>query len=250
MEQPTQRLLELRGVSKSFERKRVLSDLDLTIERGETVAILGPSGSGKSVLLRLVMGLARPDAGRILFAGVDIATLSEDALQPLRARMAMLFQGGALFDSLTVAENVAYPLRVQGALAEVAIGARVADRLAMVGLPETGGMMPADLSGGMKKRVALARAIAGEPELILYDEPTTGLDPMSARRINDLIRSIQRRLRVTSVVVTHDVPSALHVADRIAILGDGRIETIVASDAFSSSPLPSVRAFSQGVGAP
>ena len=247
MDQPTRILLELRGVSKSFERKRVLDKLDLAIGQGETVAILGPSGSGKSVLLRLVMGLTRPDGGRILFAGQDIASLSEEALQPLRARMAMLFQGGALFDSLTVAENVAYPLRVQGTLAEAAIAARVADRLAMVGLPDTGGMMPADLSGGMKKRVALARAIACKPELILYDEPTTGLDPMSARRINGLIRSIQRQLRVTSIVVTHDVPSALQVADRIAILGDGRIETLIASDAFSSSSLPAVRAFSQGV---
>jgi phospholipid/cholesterol/gamma-HCH transport system ATP-binding protein len=196
------------------------------------------------------MGLVRPDAGRILFAGQEITALSEEELQPVRARMAMLFQGGALFDSLTVAENVAYPLRVQGRLAEAEIAARVAARLAMVGLPDVGDMTPAELSGGMKKRVALARAIAGEPELILYDEPTTGLDPMGARRIDDLIRSIQHGLRVTSVVVTHDVRSALRVADRIAILGDGRIETIVAADAFTSSPLPSVRAFSQAVGTP
>jgi phospholipid/cholesterol/gamma-HCH transport system ATP-binding protein len=243
-------LLQLVGVAKTFDHKQVLRAVDLSIAPGETVAVLGPSGSGKSVLLRLIMGLCRPDAGRILFGGQDIASLPEGALQALRARMSMLFQGGALFDSLTVAENVAYPLRVRGASGDAAIAARVADCLAMVGLPDTARMMPAELSGGMKKRVALARAIAGEPELILYDEPTTGLDPMSARRINDLIRSIQQRMRVTSIVVTHDVPSALRVADRIAILSDGRIRVVVTADVFVSSSLPEVRAFSQGVAAP
>jgi phospholipid/cholesterol/gamma-HCH transport system ATP-binding protein len=243
-------LLELVGVWKSFGGREVLRGVDLSIATGETIAILGPSGAGKSVLLRLVLGLCQPDAGHILFAGQDITALSEDALRPVRARMSMLFQSGALFDSLTVAENVAYPLRIQGRLSEGAIAARVAERLQMIGLPETGPMMPAELSGGMKKRVALARAIAADPELILYDEPTTGLDPMNTRAINGLIRSIQRRMQVTSIVVTHDVPSAVQVSDRIAIIGQGRIESILTASAFIGSSLPSVRAFTHGLEGP
>jgi phospholipid/cholesterol/gamma-HCH transport system ATP-binding protein len=234
-------LLELDGVTLAFDERVVLEDLSLSVERGESLAILGPSGSGKSLLLKLLIGLIKPDAGRVCFAGRDLVPLSEQALAPIRARMAMLFQGGALFDSLTVGENVAYPLRVLGGFDEDAIAERVRERLAVVGLPETEAMLPGQLSGGMKKRVALARALAGDPEVILYDEPTTGLDLVTARRIDDLIRSVQRRLRVTSVVVTHDLGSALRVSDRIAILGHQRIELVLATKNFLDADFPAVR---------
>jgi len=233
--------LELSGVAKSFHGKQVLQDLSLSIRRGESLAILGASGSGKSVLLKLLVGLLKPDAGSILFEGRDLVPLSEEALYPVRARMSMLFQGGALFDSLTVGENVAYPLRVRAALGEADILARVRERLALVGLAGTEALLPAELSGGMRKRVALARAIAGDPELILYDEPTTGLDPLGVRRIDHLMRSLQRRLAITSVIVTHDLASACLVSDRIAMLGDRRIGAVMPTASFLTSDLPAIR---------
>jgi len=228
----------------------ILEDLALNVARGESLAILGPSGSGKSVLLKVLIGLIKPDAGSVRFAGRDLVPLSEGEIAPIRARMAMLFQGGALFDSLTVGENVAYPLRVIGGFDEEALVARVRDRLALVGLPETEAMLPSQLSGGMKKRVALARALAGDPEVILYDEPTTGLDLLTARRIDDLIRSVQRRLHVTSIVVTHDLGSALRVSDRIAMLGDRRIEIVLPTTSFLTAEIPAVRELREAMSLP
>ena len=233
--------LELAGVARSFHGTKVIEDLTLSVRRGEALAILGASGSGKSVLLKLLMGLIKPDAGSIRLEGLDLAALPEEALYPVRARMSMLFQGGALFDSLTVGENVAYPLRIRGNLGEADIAARVRDRLALVGLVGTESLLPAELSGGMRKRVALARAIAGEPELILYDEPTTGLDPLGARRIDHLIRSLQRRLAITSVIVTHDLASACLVSDRIAMLVDRKIRVVLPTASFLTSDLPAIR---------
>jgi phospholipid/cholesterol/gamma-HCH transport system ATP-binding protein len=233
-------LLELTGVTKTFHGRIVLDRIDLRVRRGEALAVLGASGSGKSVLLKLVLGLIKPDRGEIRFDGQDLVPLDEEALYPVRARMSMLFQGGALFDSLSVGENVAYPLRLRGR-GEPEIAARVRERLALVGLGGLEAMFPAELSGGMRKRVALARAIAGEPELVLYDEPTTGLDPLGARRIDDLVRGLQRRLAVSSVVVTHDLASACVVADRIALLGNGRIEAVMATADFLRSDLPAIR---------
>jgi phospholipid/cholesterol/gamma-HCH transport system ATP-binding protein len=193
------------------------------------------------VLLKLLISLLKPDAGSIKFDGRDLALLPDDALDTVRARMSMLFQGGALFDSMTVGDNVAYPLRVRGGLAEEEIAARVRDRLTLVGLAGIEALMPAELSGGMRKRVALARAIAGNPQVILYDEPTAGLDPLGARRIDALIRSLQRRLGVTSLVVTHDLASACSIADRIALLRDGRIPVVLTTADFLTSEQPEIR---------
>jgi phospholipid/cholesterol/gamma-HCH transport system ATP-binding protein len=234
-------LLELRDVSKTFHGKVALRGLDLDVRSGETLAVLGASGSGKSVLLKLIIGLIKPEAGRIVFDGQDLVPLDEQALGPARARMSMLFQGGALFDSLSVGDNIAYPLRLRGARDESRIAGRVAETLALVGLAGIEALTPAELSGGMRKRVALARAIAAEPEVILYDEPTTGLDPLGARRIDDLIRSVGRHLRATSILVTHDIASACRVSDRIAMLRDGRIQTALPTEEFVRSDLPAVR---------
>jgi phospholipid/cholesterol/gamma-HCH transport system ATP-binding protein len=234
-------ILALEGVTKAFHGRAVLDDLSLSVRRGEAMAVLGASGSGKSVLLKLVISLLKPDAGSVRFDGRDLVPLGEDALDAVRARMSMLFQGGALFDSLTVAENIAYPLRVRGGLDEVEIRTRIGDRLALVGLAGIEARLPAELSGGMRKRVALARAIAGNPELILYDEPTTGLDPLGARRIDALIRSLQRHLAVTSLIVTHDLASACSISDRIALLRDGRIHVVLPTDEFLASDLPEIR---------
>jgi phospholipid/cholesterol/gamma-HCH transport system ATP-binding protein len=236
-------IIDVRGLCKAFGEKPLFENLDLQVLRGETLTILGASGCGKSVLLKMLVGLVEPDRGAIFVDGQDLVPLSEEALLPMRARLSMLFQGGALFDSLSVAENVAYPLRRQPRFAAGEIAGRVADALSVVGLPGIEAMMPADLSGGMKKRVALARAIAPEPEIILYDEPTTGLDPISTRRIDDLIRSVQARMRITSIVVTHDLPSAFLVSDRIALLADRHIHAVDGNRRFRESADPAIRAF-------
>jgi phospholipid/cholesterol/gamma-HCH transport system ATP-binding protein len=239
----TRPLLQLSRVNKAFGAKRVFQNLDLSIAQGESLTIVGGSGSGKSVLLKLMMGLVEADSGVVRFDDTDLGALSEEQLFPVRARMSMLFQSGALFDSLTVGENVAYPLRLRGMRDEAAIAARVRERLELVGLPDSERLMPAELSGGMRKRVALARAIAGNPELILYDEPTTGLDPITARRISDLIRSVQRQLNVTSVVVTHDLACAYLVSDRMALLSEGNVQLVLPTAAFRRSRVPAVRQF-------
>jgi phospholipid/cholesterol/gamma-HCH transport system ATP-binding protein len=222
-ERPT---LVFENVVKSFGPKTVLGDLSLTVRTGETMVVLGPSGSGKSVLLKLAVGLLRPDSGRITIVGQDITGMAENRLYGMRQKVAMVFQGGALFDSMSVGENVAFALREHTTMDESAIGRRVMECLGMVNLDGAVRMMPAEISGGMKKRVALARAVALEPEMILYDEPTSGLDPVVAGRINRLIRSLQQRLGITSVVVTHDIDSAAFVGDRIAWLLGGRIDFV------------------------
>jgi len=216
-----QTFIEYRDVYKTFGDKRVLQGVSLAVERGETVVILGGSGTGKSVLLKHTIGLMKPDAGHILVDGEDITDYDEEQLNPVRKKVGMLFQGGALFDSMSVFENVAYALREHTTLDEEEIARRVREKLALVEMSGVEEIMPADLSGGMKKRVALARSIALEPAALLYDEPTTGLDPLIGSTINQMIRNLQRALSVTSVVVTHDIHSAFTVADRIAFLCDG-----------------------------
>jgi phospholipid/cholesterol/gamma-HCH transport system ATP-binding protein len=217
-------MIEIRGLAKRFGGKPVLDGLDLDVRTGETLVVLGPSGTGKSVLLKLVIGLMTPDAGSIRIDGTEIAGLDERALAPVRRRFGMLFQGAALLDSMTVAENVALAMQEHGrGLDEAEVRRRVLERLEWVGLQDAAGLKPASLSGGMRKRAGLARALAMDPEYLLYDEPTTGLDPITADVINQLIRETQRRLRVTSVVVTHDIRSAYAVADRIVLLYRGRI---------------------------
>jgi len=240
-------LIEFRDVHKAFGQKAVYSGLSLQVQRGETLTIIGGSGSGKSVLLKCLIGLMSADRGSIVFDGKEVTTMDSESLRMVRRRVAMLFQGAALFDSLRVGDNVAYPLREHGlGLTRQAIDERVALSLERVGLPGIERMMPADLSGGMRKRVGLARAIAIEPEVILYDEPTTGLDPISTTRINHLIVELKRRLAVTSIVVTHDMASAFFVSDRMAMLHDGKILTTGTPDEFRTSPLREVQRFIRG----
>ena len=239
-------MIQLHGVSKRLGGKPVLEGLDLDIPTGITMVILGRSGSGKSVLLKHIIGLMQPDEGHILVDGEDIARLNEADLNRVRHRFGMLFQGAALFDSLTVGENIALPMREHMNFTEAEIQRRVSDRLSWVGLQGVEDMKPASLSGGMKKRVGLARAIAIDPTYILYDEPTTGLDPIMSDVINNLIRSLQQRMGVTSVVVTHDLHSAWKVGDRLALLHEGRVQfTGTPAEAEATSDLL-VRQFIEG----
>jgi len=236
-------IIVCRRLVKTFGSKPVLRQLDLDIRRGETLVILGGSGSGKSVLLKHMNGLLRPDAGDVSFAGRSLGGLSESDLAAVRRKVGMLFQMSALFDSMTVLDNVAYPMREAGVTVEEEIGERVSRLLDVVGLEGTEPLLPAELSGGMRKRAALARALALEPEVLLYDEPTTGLDPVVAQKINVLIRDLQRRFGLTGVVVTHDLHSAFYVADRIAFLNEGRIVFSGTPEEARSSPHTELREF-------
>jgi phospholipid/cholesterol/gamma-HCH transport system ATP-binding protein len=238
--------VEFRGVWKAFGRLQVLAGLDLAIRPHETITIIGGSGTGKTVLLKLIVGLLKPEAGQILVDGADVAPLREDELVGVRRRIGFLFQGAALFDSLTVGENVAYPLREHTQKDDAQIAARVREVLALVGLDGVEGKEPAALSGGTRKRVGLARAVALAPSLVLYDEPTTGLDPQNAEKINELIRDLQRKLGVTSVVVTHDMHSAFKVSDRIAMLRDGRIAALGSPEELQRSTQEFVQDFIAG----
>jgi len=228
---------------KSFGSKEVLTGVNLSVRRGETVVILGGSGSGKSVLIRHTIGLHRPDSGEVWVDGTEISGFHEDDLMAIRRKVGMLFQGGALFDSMDVFENVAYALREHTDMDEAAIAARVREVLDLVELENVENLAPSDLSGGMRKRVALARSIAISPQGILYDEPTTGLDPITADAINSLIRNLQRALGVTSVVVTHDIQSAFKVGDRIAFLYEGRMDFVGDLEEAKRSANPRLRDF-------
>jgi phospholipid/cholesterol/gamma-HCH transport system ATP-binding protein len=239
-------MIRVRGLKKKLGAKQVLDGVDLDIEAGETVVVMGRSGSGKSVLLKHIIGLMTPDEGSIEVEGEEIVGIGEQDLDAVRRRFGMLFQSAALFDSLTVGENVGLGMREHMRLGDEEVQRRVAERLEWVGLAGVEAMKPASLSGGMRKRVGLARALAMDPRYILYDEPTTGLDPIMADAIDQLIRSLQKRLGVTSVVVTHDMTSAYKVADRMVMLYEGRMvfsgtpdETRAATDAV-------VRQFVQG----
>lgn len=216
-------MIRIRGLRKRLGTKQVLDGVDLDIATGETVVVMGRSGTGKSVLLKHIIGLMTPDQGSIAVDDEEISGLPERELDKVRMRFGMLFQSAALFDSLTVGENVGLGLREHLRLDDAEVRRRVAERLEWVGLAGVEAMKPASLSGGMRKRVGLARAIAMDPQYILYDEPTTGLDPIMADAIDQLIRSLQKRLGVTSVVVTHDMTSAYKVADRMAMLHDGTV---------------------------
>lgn len=241
-------VIRLHQVHKAFGPKKVLDGASFDVVAGETVAILGASGSGKSVTLKHVNGLIRPDEGTVEALGHPVSEMEERDLVPVRRRISYLFQGGALFDSMSVRENVAFPLREHLDLGEPEIDDRVERLLGMVELPGIGHLLPAELSGGMKKRVALARALALEPEIILYDEPTTGLDPVTGRTIAALIRGLHRRLGVTSVVVTHDIPLVRLVATRVLFLSSGRFIFSGTVDEAARTAPPEVRAFFEAGG--
>lgn len=239
-------LICLADVHKAYGEKQVLRGISLDVMPGETLVILGGSGTGKSVTLRHIVGLEKPDEGRVLVGGERVEDLSEEELVPIRARVGFLFQGGALFDSMNVHDNIAFPL-YESRWEEEKILARVPEVLSLVDLEErVCELMPSSLSGGMRKRVALARAIAVNPDAILYDEPTTGLDPVTSNTINDLIRSMQERLEVTSIVVTHDINSAFRVGDRIAFLHEGRIRFLGGVAEAQRSDDPVLSAFLEG----
>jgi phospholipid/cholesterol/gamma-HCH transport system ATP-binding protein len=240
-------IVQVRELRKRFDANEVLRGISFDVSRGETLVIMGGSGSGKTVLLRHIAGLVRPSAGTITVFGRRIEGLSEEELLPLRRRMGYVFQGAALFDSLTVHDNVAYPLREHTSLAADAIDERVIHFLSLVGLgPETLGLLPSELSGGMRKRVGIARALIGEPEMLLFDEPTAGLDPTNAKMVADLIVKLRGGVCDTAIVVTHDLELTKTVADRVAILVDGRFAALGPLDDVLSSREPLVQAFLAG----
>lgn len=239
-------IIEFKNISKSFGDNRVLEKASLAIEHGETITILGGSGKGKTVFLKLLLGVLMPDEGHVMFHGKNIDEMPDPDIVKMRRHIGMLFQGSALFDSLTVAENVAYPLREHFKYDDRKIYSIVREKLALVGLSGTEEMMPSDLSGGMKKRVGLARAIATNPDVLLYDEPTTGLDPSNTKRICNLILELQKRLEVTSVVVTHDMETAFRVTNRIALLHNRRFAFVGTKEEAKESQDPVVKRFIGG----
>jgi phospholipid/cholesterol/gamma-HCH transport system ATP-binding protein len=240
-------LVRLVGVEKQLGRQKVLRGVDLEIRQGERMVIIGRSGGGKSVLLKHIIALMQPDAGEVWFRDHDLAQLSEEQLVPIRKETGMLFQNGALFDSLSVGENVAFPLREKGERNEKEIQAEVERALQIVDLPNQSHKWPSELSGGMRKRVALARAAIAKPALMLYDEPTSGLDPIVSDSINKLMVRLGHELQMTSVIVTHDMVSAREVGDRIAMLHEGRIYCVDQPKVVLESEDPIVKRFVNGI---
>ncbi|MEW6214730.1 MAG: ABC transporter ATP-binding protein [Nitrospirota bacterium] len=239
-------MIEIIDLHRSFNKKHVLTGVNLEVEKGESMVIIGGSGSGKSVLIKHIIGILKPDKGKVLIDGIDIALLKEDELYEVRKKFGMLFQAGALFDSLSVWENVGFALLRQKKVNERDVKSLAIEKLRLVGLVGVENLMPSELSGGMKKRVGLARAIAHEPEILLYDEPTTGLDPILADAINDLIIEMKSHLSITSIAITHDMNSAYKIADRIAMLYEGKIIEVGTPDEIRNTQNPVVRQFITG----
>ncbi len=239
-------MIKIIGLAKSFGSKKILNNVNLEIEKGMITVVIGRSGEGKSVLLKHIIGLLKPDAGHILLDGMDLTTLKDREFNEARKRFGMLFQGSALFDSMTVGENVGFPLKEHTDLDNVAIQDIVRQKLERVGLKNIEDMMPADLSGGMRKRVGLARAIVMDPEIVLFDEPTTGLDPIMSDSIAELILDTQRALKTTYILITHDIQLTYKVADKIAMLHEGRIIMEGSVDDFRTTKDPAVRQFLEG----
>jgi phospholipid/cholesterol/gamma-HCH transport system ATP-binding protein len=240
-------MIEIKGLKKSFNSQKVLDGLDLKVDKGQTCVIIGRSGCGKSVLLKHIVGILKPDTGRVIIDGQDIAKLDDKGIDQLRMKMGMVFQGGALFDSLSVGENVGFGFIEHSHISPKELLERVEEALSMVDLSGIENLMPSELSGGMKKRVALARAICMKPEIILYDEPTTGVDPITADSINELIRSLHDKIKVTSIVVTHDMKSAYRIADKIAMLYQGKIITEGSPQEIQNTGHPVVHQFINGL---
>ncbi len=239
-------MIRVEKLYKRFGRQEVLRGVSLEVATGEIMAIIGRSGSGKTVLLKHLLGLLHPDAGRIVVDGTDITHLRGTALEPVRRRYGVVFQGGALFDSMSVFENVAFPLREKTRLSSAEIRERVEEKLARVGLSEMGHKNPAEISGGMRKRVGIARALVTDPEIVFFDEPTTGLDPILVNTMHHLIRELHQKSRFTAVIVSHEIPEIFTVADRIAVLHDGVIVETGPSQAIQESANPLVQHFIRG----
>ena len=236
-------MIKLINVCKEFNGRQVLNNINLEVQPGETMAIIGGSGSGKSTLLKLMIGLIHPTSGKILIDGQDIAAMNDDELDEVRLKMGMVFQYSALFDSMSVGENVAFGLRERMDYSEERIQAIVKEKLELVGLPGIEDFMPGELSGGMKKRVSLARAIAVNPDIIFYDEPSSGLDPIMSGKIDELIIETQRKLKVTSLVVTHDMVSACTISDRIAMIYEGEMIAVDTPEAIMNITDPRIKNF-------
>jgi len=236
-------MIKLVGVEKTLGGQRVLRGVDLEIPPGKLTTIIGRSGEGKSVLLKHMTGLLQPDRGQVWVDGIELSRLKGQSLNEVRKRFAMLFQSAALFDSLTVFENVAFPLREKLRVSNAEITTRVEEKLEQVGLAGMGHKFPAELSGGMKKRTGLARALVVEPEIILFDEPTTGLDPLMAKTIHDLIVSTQRKFGFTGVMVSHQIPEIFSISDWVAMLKDGRIALMAPAKEFQRTPDPEIQEF-------
>ena len=239
-------MIEVQGITKSFGNQQVLRGVDLEVPDGSITIIIGRSGGGKTVFLRHMIGLLRPDSGRILLDGADLTQLRGRALDRVRDRYGVVFQGGALFDSLTCAENVAFPLREKTDLTRAQIAERVAMGLERVGLEDVARKYPAEVSGGMRKRVAIARALATEPAVVFFDEPTTGLDPILVNTIHHLIRDLHRRLHFTAVMVSHEIPEIFEIADSVAMLHEGRIVEVGPAAAIQASTNLIVQRFIRG----
>jgi phospholipid/cholesterol/gamma-HCH transport system ATP-binding protein len=239
-------MIDVRDLVQRIGTQEILRGFSIPVIKGETLVLLGKSGGGKSVFLRHLIGLMKPISGQILVEGLDITGLNERQLEPVRRKIGMVFQDGALFDSMSVFENVAFPLRERGEKDEALIASKVNETLALVNMTGHEKKMPVNLSGGMRKRVALARAIVSPPEVILYDEPTAGLDPIVSDSINRLIRRMQRQLAVTSIVVTHDMVSCYHIADRVALLNEGRVHFYGTVEDLKRTTDPVVRDFVDG----
>ncbi len=246
MEQKKEVVIDIKDVHKKFGQRQILSGASLEIYKGETMVIMGGSGCGKSTLLRHMIGAIRPDSGSVYVMGRDIANMSEEELDTTKKKFGMLFQSGALFDSLSVKENVAMPIREHTKLDENIISIMIKMKLELVGLRGFENLMPAQLSGGMKKRVGLARAMVMDPEIVFYDEPTTGLDPIMAGVIDKLILDLSKKLSITSVVVTHDMQSVFRIADRIAMLHDGKVVQAGTAEEIKNTSNPIVKQFING----
>ena len=240
-------MIAIRELCKNFDSHKVLNNINLNIEEGQTTVIIGRSGCGKSVLLKHIVGILRPDSGKIFIEGRDISSLNEKQMKALNLKIGMVFQGGALFDSMTVGENVGFALIEHQHVEKRELLERIEEALSLVDLSGIENLMPAELSGGMKKRVSLARAICMRPQIILYDEPTTGVDPITADSINELIVSMRDKLKVTSIVVTHDMKSAYRVADKIAMLYQGKIIAEGTSEEIQKSEHSVVHQFINGL---
>lgn len=240
-------MIDIKGITKYFGEHKVLDELNLKINTGSTCVIIGRSGCGKSVLLKHIVGILKPEKGRLFVDDKEVARLPEKELSALRLKIGMVFQGGALFDSLTVGENVGFGLIEHDHIGHRELLERIEESLCLVDLCGIGNLMPSELSGGMKKRVALARAICIKPEIILYDEPTTGVDPITADSINELIKSLHDKLKVTSIVVTHDMKSAYKIADRIAMMYQGKIIAEGSPSDIENSANPVVHQFINGL---